>query len=256
MLVEKMRIVEHVRVAPRIYAMWLEGEMVQQMKMGQFIHIRVPDQAMLLRRPISISEIDQQVFRCRIVYRVDGQGTEVFSQMKSGQYLDVMGPLGTGFSIDFLNQNDSILLIGGGIGVPPLIEIAKQAHRMGIKVRVILGFANKEAVILEEEFRKYGSISITTDDGSYGTKGNVATIVNHLSEKFAAIYACGSPAMMKYVDQTFHNHPHAYLSLEARMACGMGACYACVVQSRNGQSHENQRICKEGPVFETGSLLL
>ncbi|WP_439709961.1 dihydroorotate dehydrogenase electron transfer subunit [Streptococcus ruminantium] len=255
-LKEQMMIVEQVQLAPRIFAMTLKGNMVREMKMGQFIHIRVPDDSMLLRRPISISEIDVENSQCRIIYRVEGQGTNVFSKMVSGQNLDVMGPLGKGFDTDFLKEGDHILLIGGGIGVPPLIEVAKRAVHRGAKVTSVIGFATKEAVILEEKLGRYGQVYVTTDDGSYGKKGNVASVVNHLSEGFAAIYSCGAPAMMKYVDQRFQDHPHAYVSLEARMACGMGACYACVVKPKQGLEHENKRVCKEGPVFATGSLNL
>lgn len=255
-LKEQMLLVEQVQLAPRIFSMILQGEMVSEMRIGQFIHIRVPNDAMLLRRPISISEIDYGRSQCRIIYRVEGLGTDVFSNMVAGDYLDVMGPLGNGFEIDFLKDGDAILIIGGGIGVPPLVEVAKQAAKRGAKVTSVIGFATKEAVILEEELAKYGSVHVTTDNGSYGIKGSVATVVEQLTNDFSAIYSCGAPGMMKYVDQRFQNHPHAYLSLEARMACGMGACYACVVKPKEGQEHENKRVCKEGPVFETGSLVL
>ena len=255
-LKEQMLLVEQVQLAPRIFSMILQGEMVSEMRIGQFIHIRVPNDAMLLRRPISISEIDYGRSQCRIIYRVEGLGTDVFSNMVAGDYLDVMGPLGNGFEIDFLQDGDAILIIGGGIGVPPLVEVAKQAAKRGAKVTSVIGFATKEAVILEEELAKYGSVHVTTDNGSYGIKGSVATVVEQLTNDFSAIYSCGAPGMMKYVDQRFQDHPHAYLSLEARMACGMGACYACVVKPKEGQEHENKRVCKEGPVFETGSLVL
>ncbi|HFU4058946.1 TPA: dihydroorotate dehydrogenase electron transfer subunit [Streptococcus suis] len=255
-LKEQMLLVDQVQLAPGIFAMTLQGEMVQDMKMGQFIHIRVPDDSMLLRRPISISEIDEAKSHCRIIYRVEGQGTEVFSKMPNGHYLDVMGPLGKGFEVDFLKAGDHILIIGGGIGVPPLVEVAKQAALRGVNVTSVIGFATQEAVILEEELASYGQVFVTTDDGSYGRKGNVATVVEQLTNDFAAIYSCGAPAMMNYVDQRFQDHPHAYISLEARMACGMGACYACVVKPKQGQEYENKRVCKEGPVFATGSLML
>ncbi|BCP57647.1 dihydroorotate dehydrogenase B (NAD(+)), electron transfer subunit [Streptococcus parasuis] len=255
-LKEQMLLIEQVQLAPRIFSMILQGEMVSEMRIGQFIHIRVPNDAMLLRRPISISEIDYGKSQCRIIYRVEGLGTDVFSNMVAGDYLDVMGPLGNGFEIDFLKDGDSILIIGGGIGVPPLVEVAKQAAKRGAKVTSVIGFATKEAVILKEELAQYGSVHVTTDDGSYGIKGSVATVVEQMTNDFSAIYSCGAPGMMKYVDQRFQDHPHAYLSLEARMACGMGACYACVVKPKEGQEHENKRVCKEGPVFTTGSLIL
>ena len=122
----------------------------------------------------------------------------------------------------------------------------------------MLGFATKDAVILEEELSAYGKVYVTTDDGSYGIKGYVSTVVDDLVEKqsFDAIYSCGAPGMLKYVDKKFENHPHAYLSMESRMACGMGACYACVVHLRNAKEAANKRVCEDGPVFETGQIIL
>ncbi|MTB64693.1 dihydroorotate dehydrogenase electron transfer subunit [Streptococcus sp. zg-86] len=255
-LKEMMTVVRQDCLAPKIFSLILKGEMVREMKPGQFLHLRVPDQAMLLRRPISISEIDVDRQEARLIYRVEGQGTAVFSQMQAGDEIDVMGPLGNGFSLDHLESGQTILVIGGGIGVPPLVELAKQAHQRGVKVVSVIGFADRQAVILEEELQRYGQVFVTTDNGSYGQKGYVSTIVDDLSQAFDAVYACGAPAMMTYVDQRFEDHPHAYLSLEARMACGMGACYACVVRPKGGKEHENKRVCKEGPVFPTGSLVL
>ncbi|MBF0818470.1 dihydroorotate dehydrogenase electron transfer subunit [Streptococcus acidominimus] len=255
-LKEMMTIVRQDCLAPNIFSLHLRGEMVSEMKPGQFLHLKVPDKSMLLRRPISISEIDLEQREARLIYRIEGQGTALFSQMQEGEKIDVMGPLGNGFPLDHLEAGQTILIIGGGIGVPPLLELAKQAYHRGVKVVSVIGFADRQAVILEEELRRYGEVFVTTDNGSYGQQGYVTTVVDRLSDSFAAVYACGAPAMMAYVDKRFQDHPHAYLSLEARMACGMGACYACVVRPKGGQEHENQRVCKEGPVFATGSLVL
>lgn len=253
---EVMTVVEQVQIAPRIFSLVLEGKLVQEMQAGQFVHIRVPDKSMLLRRPISISDIDKEMCRCRLIYRTEGQGTELLSLLQAGQELDVMGPLGNGFPTEFLTEGNRILIVGGGIGVPPLVELAKQAKRKGAEVFSILGFANRDALILEDELSQYGEVLVTTDDGSYGQKGHIGHIIEELETEFKAIYACGAPGMMAYLDQKFQHHPHAYLSLESRMACGMGACYACVVKEKGGQDHENKRVCKEGPVFKTGSLVL
>lgn len=256
LLQEMMTVVEQVQIAPRIFSLILEGKLVQEMKAGQFVHIRVPDRSMLLRRPISISDIDKGLNRCRLIYRTEGQGTELFSTLQVGQELDVMGPLGNGFPTEFLKKGDKVLIVGGGIGVPPLVELAKQIKNKGVDILSIIGFANKDATILESELNQYGNVLVTTDDGSYGQKGHVGHIIDNLDTEFQAIYACGAPGMMTYLDKKFQNHPHAYLSLESRMACGMGACYACVVKEKGGQDHENKRVCKDGPVFATGSLVL
>ena len=163
-MLEKMSIVHQEEIAPRIFAMDLQGQMVSQMKAGQFLHIRVPDDTKLLRRPISISEIDRERKICRIIYRIEGAGTEIFSQLQNGFQLDVMGPQGNGFDLSGLGIEDTALIIGGGIGVPPLLQVAKELHIKGVKVTSVLGFATKAAVILEEEMKKYGRVIVTTEE--------------------------------------------------------------------------------------------
>ena len=148
-----------------------------------------------------------------------------------------------------------VLLVGGGIGVPPLLEVAKELHARGVTVVTVLGFATKDAVILETELARYGQVFVTTDDGSYGIKGNVSVVINDLDSQFDAVYSCGAPGMMKYINQTFYDHPRAYLSLESRMACGMGACYACVLKVPDSET-VSQRVCEDGPVFRTGTVVL
>lgn len=257
-LKEDLLIVSQREIAPRIFEMRLSGEMVLDMASGQFLHLRVPDPSKLLRRPISICQIDKVNKVATIVYRVERAGTAILSQMKAGDRVDTMGPQGNGFDLSVVTSSQKALLIGGGIGVPPLVETAKQLAAKGVDVTSVLGFANKEAVILEEELSAYGKVYVTTDDGSYGIKGYVTTVVDDLvqNETYDAIYSCGAPGMLKYVDQKFENHPHAYLSMESRMACGMGACYACVVHLKNAQEAANKRVCEDGPVFETGKIIL
>ena len=255
-MMEDMELIAQEEIAPRIFSMVLKGEMVEQMLPGQFLHIRVPDDSKLLRRPISISEIDPGSQTCRLIYRVEGGGTAIFSQLPVGSFLSVMGPQGNGFDLKGLGQGESALIIGGGIGVPPLVQVAKQLHEQGVEVHSVLGFANKEAVILEEELKQYGQVTITTDDGSYGTKGYVSTVIDQMDQKFDAIYSCGAPGMLKYVNTKFHDHPRAYISMESRMACGMGACYACVVHLENESQAANKRVCEDGPVFETGTIVM
>lgn len=255
-MLEKMTIVHQEKIAPRIFAMDLLGEMVGQMQVGQFLHIRVPDDTKLLRRPISISEINRKRKICRIIYRIEGAGTELFSRLEKGFQLDVMRPQGNGFDLSGLGIADTALIIGGGIGVPPLLQVAKELHSKGVKVTSVLGFATKAVVILEEEMKKYSRVLITTDDGSYGRKGYVSSIVNELSEDFTAVYACGAPGMLRYVNETFCSHPRAYISMESRMACGMGACYACVLHDAGEDQAVNKRVCEDGPVFETGTIVM
>lgn len=252
---EVMRVVSQEEIAPSIFELVLEGEMVAAMKAGQFLHLRVPDDAHLLRRPISISSIDKPNNQCHLIYRVEGSGTAIFSSLKPGDRLDVMGPQGNGFDLSELNKDSKILLVGGGIGVPPLLEVAKQLHERGVEITTVLGFATKDAVILEDELSRFSQVFVTTDDGSYGTQGNVSVVINECDTEFDAIYSCGAPGMMKYINQTFYDHPRAYLSLESRMACGMGACYACVLKVPDSETI-SQRVCEDGPVFKTGTVVL
>ena len=255
-LKENMTIISQREIAPRIFEMVLAGNMVQDMEAGQFLHLRVPDPSKLLRRPISISEIDKEKGQATIVYRVERAGTAILSQLKAGDKVDTMGPQGNGFDVAVVEAGQTALLIGGGIGVPPLVETAKQLSEKGVKVISVIGFATKDAVILEEKLRSYGQVYVTTDDGSYGIKGYVSTVIDEFEWAADAIYSCGAPGMLKYVDKKFENHPHAYLSMEERMACGMGACYACVVHLKNEAEAANKRVCEDGPVFPTGSIIL
>lgn len=252
---EIMKVVSQREIAPAIFDLVISGEMVKSMNAGQFLHLRVPDDAHLLRRPISIASVDKINKTCRLIYRIEGSGTAIFSTLKSGDTLDVMGPQGNGFDLSDLDQHNCVLLVGGGIGVPPLLEVAKQLHERGLDITTVLGFASHDAVILEKEFGQYSQVFVTTDDGSYGIKGNVSVIINELDSQFDAIYSCGAPGMMKYINQTFYNHPRAYLSLESRMACGMGACYACVLKVPDSET-VSQRVCEDGPVFKTGTVVL
>ncbi|MCS4487720.1 dihydroorotate dehydrogenase electron transfer subunit [Streptococcus sciuri] len=256
LLKENMIIVSQREIAPRIYEMVLTGDLVDSMTIGQFLHIRVPDATKLLRRPISISQVDKTKKEVTLVYRIEGAGTELFSKLCAGDILDCMGPQGNGFHIDFLEEKEAALIVGGGIGVPPLVELAKQLHERGVCVTAVLGFATADAVILENELACYADVIVTTDDGSYGIKGYVSTVIDEMTQTFDAVYACGALGMLAYVDRKFEKHPHAYISLESRMACGMGACYACVVHLREQSNVANKRVCEEGPVFETGSIIL
>ena len=252
---ENMKVISQEEIAPAIFELVLEGEMVEAMKAGQFLHLRVPDDAHLLRRPISISSIDKLKKQCHLIYRIEGSGTAIFSSLKSGDSLDVMGPQGNGFDLSELNNDSKVLLVGGGIGVPPLLEVAKQLHDRGVEITTVLGFATKDAVILEDELAQYSQVFVTTDDGSYGTQGNVSVVITECDTEFDAIFSCGAPGMMKYINQAFYDHPRAYLSLESRMACGMGACYACVLKVPDSVT-VSQRVCEDGPVFKTGTVVL
>ena len=259
-LQENMTIVSQREVARDIFELVLSGELVADMRLsGQFLHLKVPNETMLLRRPISISSWDRQKKTCTLLYRAgdDTTGTRALSQLVAGQQLDVMGPLGNGFPLDEVTKFEHILLIGGGIGVPPLYELAKQLNQIGCKITVLLGFATAEVKILEAEFRslKNVQLKISTDDGSYGVQGNVGQLLEALNFEPNAVYTCGAPAMLKAVARKYETLERLYISMESRMACGIGACYACVEHDKQDE-HRALKVCEDGPVFKGEQLLL
>lgn len=239
------------RIARDIYSMWIETNGAQQAKPGQFVSMYTDDGTKLLPRPISICEIDGENKRLRLVYRVTGEntGTEQFSKMKQGDRIAVIGPLGNGFPIERAKGRRAFL-IGGGIGVPPILELAKQIKCE--KKQIIVGYRDGET-FLKEEFEANGEVYISTEDGSVGIRGNVLDAIRENGLKADIIYACGPTPMLRAIKAyAKENEIECYLSLEERMACGIGACLACVCQTKEKDHHSNvnnKRICKDGPVF-------
>lgn len=243
---ENAIILSNIEIAKDIWRMEIKTTFAQKAKPGQFIEISVP--GFYLRRPISICEIKEKEDILVIIYKVLGQGTEKMTELSSGDSLDVFGPLGNGFPIEDI---DKVLLVGGGVGVPPLYETAKKYRLKGTQVDVVLGFNDKDAIFYKEEFEQLGcNVEIATMDGSFGTKGTVLDAIkaNNINTDF--ISACGPLMMLKALDATYSK---GYISLEARMACGLGACMGCVVKDKDGNS---LRVCKDGPVFEVGKVAL
>ena len=232
-----------------IYSLWLDApQIASQAKPGQFISVYSNDSGRVLPRPISICEIDREKGALRIVYRIAGNGTKEFSGMKAGETLDILGPLGNGFPMDVINGK-RVFMMGGGIGVPPMVQTAKEAEA---EVTVIAGYRNSE-IFLKEELEQNGTLVIATEDGSVGTKGNVMDAIreNHLEAD--VIFACGPTPMLRAI-KTYaeENGILCYISMEEKMACGVGACLACVCKSKDVDHHShvhNKRICKDGPVF-------
>lgn len=209
---------------------------------GQFAQILVPGHT--LRRPISICGIDKKEGALRFVFQVRGSGTEALSRFKPGDMIDILAPLGKGFPLD---RTKRTLLMGGGIGVPPLLAAAKELGEMSVAV---LGFRNKELAILEEDFKAAGAkVLIATDDGSYGYHGLVTDLA--AGEDFDVLMACGPGPMLKAAKALAKSRgAQGYLSLEQRMACGVGACLGCAVALTDGSGREYfGHVCKDGPVF-------
>ena len=213
-------------------------------KPGQFIAMYCNDKSKLLPRPISICGINPTEGTLRVVYRVAGEGTKEFSEMKAGDTLEVMGPLGNGFTM----KNEKAIIIGGGIGIPPMLELAKQ---LDAEKTVVLGY--RTSTFLKEEFEQNGKLYIATEDGSVGTKGNVMDAIREQALDAEVIFACGPMPMLRAIKAyAEENGILCYISLEERMACGIGACLGCVCKTKEVDAHSNvhnKRVCKDGPVF-------
>ncbi len=248
----KAAITSQIMLSPGIYSMWLkfpsDCNIAAQAVPGQFLSLYCREGSRLLPRPISICELAPEDRLIRIVYRIAGQGTQEFSRLLAGDSVEVLGPLGNGFA----RGTGAGILIGGGIGVPPMLELAKALHREGAKVQTILGYRDSD-LFLASEFEQYGPVWISTEDGSAGTKGNVIDAIRENEVSGDMIYACGPVPMLRGV-KAFAEEKGipAQISMEERMACGIGACLACVCRSREEDSHshvKNKRVCKDGPVF-------
>ncbi len=241
----KALIAENKMIAQDIYSMWLNApDIAEEAKPGQFVSLYCNNGNKLLPRPISICEIDKIKGRVRLVYRIVGKGTKEIAGLRAQDYIEAMGPLGNGFIL----EGKKALLIGGGIGIPPMLELAKQ---LSCDKQIVLGY--RDTTFLEQEFKAYGGVYISTEDGSNGTKGNVIDAIKANELEADIIFACGPTPMLKGVKAYALEHGiKVQLSLEERMACGVGACLGCVCKSKEIDHHSNvhnKRICKDGPVF-------
>lgn len=242
---DKGIVVSNKLIAKDTYKMVISSTLAEEMKPGQFVNIKV--EGYTLRRPISISSIDENQYT--IIYKVVGDGTKKLSELNTNAVLDVIGALGNPFPIH--EEQDHILIVGGGVGVPPLYEVAKRYRALNKDVEVVLGFNDKECIFYEEEFKALGChVSIATMDASYGVKGTVIDAIKQNKITNNYLYSCGPMPMLKALEDVYTK---GYTSFEARMACGIGACMGCVCKDKkDGDIY--YRICKEGPVFEIGKV--
>ncbi len=244
-------VISQEKLADGIFSLWLKTEAAQSARPGQFISMYTSDGSKLLPRPISICEIDKENGWLRVVYRVTGEGTgtEQFSKLSKGDTVPILGPLGNGFPMEKAEKKN-VFLIGGGIGVPPILELAKQISCA--KKQIIVGYRDKHT-FLKEEFEANGEVYISTEDGSVGTKGNVMNAIAEYALEADVIMACGPTPMLRAIKTYAEERGiECYISLEEKMACGIGACLACVCKSKEKDHHSNvhnKRICKDGPVF-------
>lgn len=253
-----LTVVENNRIAEHIFEMKLEGSLVEQLDQpGQFVHLRIGKGLdPLLRRPISICDVDHAKQQLTIIYRAEGAGTTLLAQHVQGDQVDVLGPLGQGFPLYERQTGEHVVLVGGGVGVPPLYYLSKRLTALGVKVTHILGFATESAVFYAQEFEELGETYITTIDGSYGTQGLVTDVLDQWEmTKWAALYSCGPLPMLRALSTRFKQHPAAFISLEERMGCGVGACFACVCPTSESAT-SYKKICTHGPVFRVGEVVL
>lgn len=255
-VVTKSKLIKKEELKPDIFKFSIQSkEISETAKPGQFLEIRVTEGIEpFLRRPISIYNIDKENEIIEFIFRVQGKGTEILSKKEEGSLIDIVGPLGHGtFKYE---KYKKINILGGGIGAFPLYELTKQASK-NAEVNVFLGFKNKEAVLLEEEFKKISNnLILATDDGSYGKNG---FIINELKEaiekdKPDVIFACGPLPLLKEV-QTLANQKNipCQISLEERMGCGLGVCLGCAVETTEGGY---EHVCKQGPVFDSSKVVI
>lgn len=227
-------------------------EIAEKASAGQFAHVKAP--GFMLRRPISICEIDQKAGTIRLVMEVRGDGTERLAEMKAGELVDLMAPLGNGFTL--LPPDKKAVVIGGGIGVPPMLETAKHYT---INTTAILGFRSASAVILSEDFKRIGAeVVLCTDDGSAGRKGFVTEALEELlkTEKPDIICGCGPMPMLKAVAAMAEaKEIYCEVSLEERMGCGVGACLVCACKTKKDGRENYSHVCKDGPVFDSREVV-
>lgn len=256
---ETVTVVSQKQIGTGIYDLTIQTkEIAAAAKAGQFVSVYSNDASKLLPRPISLCGIDRKAGTLRLVYRVTGEhtGTEEFSRLQAGDTMKIMGPLGNGFTVE---KGRKAFLIGGGIGVPPMLQLAKEMKDAGENFQIVMGYRDAGTFLLDE-FKEQGESFVATEDGSVETKGNVLDAIreNHLDAD--VIYACGPTPMLRalkaYAEE---QNMTCYVSMEERMACGIGACLACVCNSTEKDAHsnvKNKRICKEGPVFNAKEVEL
>ncbi|WP_053366133.1 dihydroorotate dehydrogenase electron transfer subunit [Bacillus sp. FJAT-27245] len=254
---ELCAVVRHEEIADSIFRLTVEGNIASEALPGQFVHVKIGGaMGPLLRRPISISSIDRHNGAMTLIYRAGGQGTVLLSTFTAGMEIDILGPLGNGFKVGETAAGEVALLVGGGIGVPPLYELSRQLVQKGVKVVHVLGFQTASAVFYEKEFAELGETFIATVDGTFGEKGFVTDVLRKEQLGFNTLYACGPVPMLKALE-TGYPDKKVFLSLEERMGCGIGACFACVCRVQGDMSgHAYRKVCSDGPVFRAGEVVL
>ncbi|MBU6197560.1 MAG: dihydroorotate dehydrogenase electron transfer subunit [Cyanobacteria bacterium REEB446] len=275
-------VVENTLIADNIFKLVLEDNFPHdEFKPGKFLHVKCSKGLdPLLRRPMSICDISDDERYLTVLYRREGRGTTLLSEYRAGEKIDILAPLGNNFELpagyngdknaagDLQQQclSKKILLIGGGIGVPPLYYLGRKLKAAGHSIISILGFNAAKDVFYENEFKSLGEVFITTVDGSYGMKGFVIDALAEIESaeivdcepSYDVMYSCGPKAMLKALQSRISSDKLAYMSLEERMGCGVGACLACVCNYNEGFERDKSysRVCTEGPVYKLHEISL
>lgn len=247
-------VISQKEIATNIFDLTVQTEKIAKTaKAGQFVSLYCEDKTKLLPRPISLCGIDRENGTLRLVYRTTGEntGTELFSKLEKGDKIRMLGALGNGFPL----QTKKALLLGGGIGIPPMLQLAKE---LDCEKTAVLGY--RDEVFLLDDFQAVCDTRIATEDGNAGTKGNVLDAIKEQNIEADIIYACGPMPMLRAIKTYALEHQmECYISMEERMACGIGACLGCVCKSKEIDAHtnvNNKRVCKEGPVFDAREVEL
>ena len=249
--IDDFKIVENKRITEDLFILELEGnEELGEFKPGQFVQVKVDDSpGTFLRRPISIHDVDYNLNTFKLLIQTAGIGTIKLSELAPGEILNLIYPLGNSFTDP--SDGESVLLVGGGVGVAPLLFMGKHLLSIGCKPDWLLGFRNRERIIDLEEYKKIGDVYLTTEDGSEGEKGYVTGHSVLSARHYDRVYCCGPDAMMKAVGAFCRNNGiNCEVSLENLMACGIGICLCCIVSTVRG----NICTCTEGPVFNITEL--
>lgn len=247
-------------IAPDIFSMWVETELAADAGPGQFVGVFPGRESTILPRPISICEVNAEKTALRLVYRIAGKGTLELSHFKPGRRVYLLGVLGNGYNLEQARGKKAMLL-AGGIGVPPILQLAKElsgltdeySERIADEITIVVGYRNSTTFLLEE-LQQYGNVYVASEDGSIGSKGNIMNAISDNKLNADLIYSCGPMPMLRAIKRYAEEIDiPAYISLEERMACGVGACLGCVCKTTNVDHHShvnNARICTDGPVFE------
>ncbi len=245
-------VVSQEMISEGIYDLRVKTPAAEACVPGQFVGIFPPSDARILMRPISICEADADGQILRMVYRIAGEGTKEISKLKAGEEVKLLSVLGNGFPLDAA-KDKKVAVFGGGIGIPPMLYTSRMLNGTAKETEIYLGYRNNDT-FLATEFEPFGTLNIVSEDGSVGYKGNVLDAIKERDFRPDVMYACGPMPMLRAIKQYAESiGAIAYISLEERMACGVGACLGCVCKTVNKDAHShvnNTRICTEGPVFD------